>query len=102
MSEMRLDLTRHPAPVPTLLVELPSWPRTFLANLRETVAPRRLPPLDISPPPPAFWPDVFGQRSLAWSGFAKSSLTHIAGLGLLIGLTRLFARQPNGELVTAV
>ena len=101
MSEMRLDLTRHPAPVPTLLVELPSWPRTFLANLRETVAPRRLPPLDISSAPAAFWPDVFVQRSLPWSGFAKSSLTHIAGLALLIGLTRLFALQPHAEPVPA-
>jgi len=101
MSETRLDLTRHPAPVPTLLVELPSWPRTFLANLRDTLVPRRLPPLDIRSAPAAFWPDVFVQRRLPWGGFAKSTLTHVSAVALLIGFTRLFALQPHAEPVPA-
>jgi TonB family protein len=84
-----------------LLVELPSWPRAFFANLRETVAPRRLPPLEIRSAPAAFWPDVFVQRGLPWSGFAQSSLTHFVALALLIIFTRLLALEPHAQPVPA-
>jgi TonB family protein len=99
MPEAQLDQIRHPAPVPTLLVELPSWPRAFLANLLDTLAPRRLPPLEIRSAPAAFWPDVFVKRGLPWNGFAQSSLTHAAALALLIGFTRFFALQSHVEPV---
>ena len=99
MPEAQLDQIRHPAPVPTLLVELPSWPRAFLANLWDALAPRRLPPLEIRSAPAAFWPDVFVKRGLPWNGFAQSGITHAAALALLIVFTRLFALQPHGEPV---
>jgi len=99
MPEAQLDQIRHPAPVPRLLVELPSWTGTFLANLHDALAPRRLPPLDIRSAPAAFWPDVFVKRGLPWRGFAQSSLTHALALALLIGVSRFIALQPHAEPV---
>ncbi len=101
MSATRPDQSGHPVAVPALLVELPSWPRAFFANLRDTLAPRRLPPLEIRSAPAAFWPDVFVQRGLPWSGFAQSSLTHLLALALLIVFTRLLALRPQAEPVPA-
>lgn len=95
---MQLDQTQHAGPDLELLVELPSWRRSFLDNLRDTVAPKNLPPLDIRSAPSAFWPDVFVQHILPWNGFAQSGLTHVAAIALLIMLTRLFALQPRAEL----
>ena len=101
MSATRPDQSVHPVPVPALLVELPSWPRAFLGNLRDALSPRPLPPLDLRSAPAAFWPDVFVQRGLPWNGFAQSSLTHLLALALLIVFTRLLALQPHAEPVPA-
>ena len=84
----------QPAPVPRLLVELPSWPRTFVANLRDLVAPARLPELELRSAPAAFWPDVFVTRRLPWSRFVQSGIFHVIAFALLIALSRLIAMQP--------
>jgi TonB family protein len=78
-----------------LLVELPSWPRAFLENLRDIVFPRPLPALDLRSAPAPFWPDVFVKRSLPWSRFLQSVASHVIVFVLLIGLTRFFALQPR-------
>lgn len=84
-----------PAPVPRLLVELPSWRQVFLGNLGDLVFPRRLPPLELRSAPAAFWPDVFVQRRLPWERFLQSGALHAVAFVLLIGFTRFFALQPR-------
>jgi TonB family protein len=85
----------QPAPVPRLLVELPSWPRVFFGNLRDLVFPRRLPPLELRSTPAFFWPDVFVKHRLPWDRFLQSVAYHAIALVLLIGFTRFFAFQPR-------
>lgn len=86
---------RQSARVPRLLVELPSWRRVFIHNLRDLVFPRRLPPLELRSAPAPFWSDVFVKRPLPWNGFVQSGACHVVGFVLLIGLTRFFAMQPQ-------
>ena len=83
------------ATVPRLLVELPSWPRAFLANLRDLIVPRRQPALELQSAPAEFWPDVFVRRPLPWGGFFQSTGYHLIAGALLIAFTRLFAMQPR-------
>jgi TonB family protein len=90
-----LDEMPQSAPVPRLLVELPSWPRAFFGNLRDLVFPRRLPPLELRSAPAPFWPDVFVTRPLPWARFLQSVVYHAVAFALLIGLTRFFALQPQ-------
>ncbi len=90
-----LDEIPQPAPVPRLLVELPSWPRVFFGNLRDLVFPRRLPPLKLRSAPAPFWPDVFVTRRLPWGRFLQSGAYHVVTFVLLIGFTRFFALQPQ-------
>jgi len=95
MSGVRPDQIPQSAPVPRLLVELPSWPRVFFANLRDQLLPRRLPPLELHSAPAPFWHDVLVERPLPWGSFAQSVVCHaLAGI-LLIVFTRLFAMQPQ-------
>jgi TonB family protein len=85
----------QPVPVLRLLVELPSRPRVFFGNLRDFAFPRPLPPLELRSAPAPFWPDVFVKRPLPWSRFLQSGAGHVIVLGLLVGLTRFFALQPQ-------
>ena len=75
-----LDEIAPPAPVPRLLVELPSRPRVFFSNLRDLVFPRRLPPLELHSAPAQFWPDVFVTRPLPWARFLQSVVYHVVAL----------------------
>jgi len=86
------------APVPRLLVELPSWSEVFVGNLRDLVSPPQLPPLELRSAPAPFWPDVFVTRPLPWSRFLQSVGYHVVAFGLLAGLTRFFALQPRVEV----
>src|SRR5258708_5514977 len=83
------------APVPRLLVELPSWRITFFDNLRNLVRPRPVPPLELPSAPGQFWADVFVQRKLPWRRFLESGGYHIVALALLIVVTRFIAMQPR-------
>jgi TonB family protein len=87
--------TPPPVPAPRLLVELPSRSGVFLSNLRDIVAPRRLPPLELESAPAPFWHDVFVKRGLPWRAFLDSGACHLIACGLLIGLSRLIALQPQ-------
>ena len=83
------------APVPRLLVELPSWGDVFIGNLRDLVSPPQLPPLELRSAPAPFWPDVFVTRPLPWNRFLQSVAYHVVAFGLLVGFTRFFALQPQ-------
>src|SRR6266496_1292192 len=87
--------TPHSAPVPRLLVELPSRSGVFLGNLRDLLFPRRLAPLELRSAPAAFWPDVFVKRSLPWGRFVQSVIYHVTAGSLLVALTHFFALQPR-------
>src|SRR6476620_10445483 len=87
--------TAQSAPVPRLLVELPSWPRAFFRNLRDTVFPERLPPLELHSTPAEFWPDVFVHRTLPWGRFVQSGVYHALAGTALIAFAHLLALQPR-------
>jgi TonB family protein len=87
----------YPAPVPQLLVELPSWQGVFVGNLRDLVSPPQLPPLELRSAPAPFWADVFVTRPLPWNRFLQSVAYHLVAFGLLVGFTRFFALQPQVE-----
>ncbi len=87
----------HTAPVPRLLVELPSRRSIFFSNLRDFFWPRRLPPLELQSAPAAFWHDVFVAHGFPWDGLVQSGACHLIVLGILIGLSRLMALQPRVE-----
>ena len=87
--------TPHPAPAPRLLVELPSRSRVFLGNLRDLVSPHRLPPLELQSAPAPFWHDVFVKNGMPWRRFLDSGACHLIAGGLLVGLSRLLALQPQ-------
>jgi len=90
-----LEEISQSAPLPCLLVELPSWPRIFFGNLRDLIFARSLPPLDLRSPPAPFWADVFVERRLPWARFLQSVAYHGIALALLIAFTRFFALQPQ-------
>ncbi len=83
------------APVPRLLVELPSWPRAFAGNLRDLVSPPRLPQLELQSAPAPFWPDVFVKRGIPWRRFLDSGVCHVIACVLIVGISRLIALQPQ-------
>jgi len=85
----------QPAPVPRLLVELPSWPRVFFGNLFDFVFPVRPRRLELQSAPAPFWPDVFVKRGLPWRRFFESGVLHVIACAVLIGFTRFFALQPQ-------
>lgn len=85
----------RPAPVPRLLVELPSRPRVFFSNLRDLLFSPGAAALDLYSVPGDFWPDVFVNRPLPWARFSQSVLYHVLAGFLLIAGTRFFAMQPR-------
>jgi TonB family protein len=85
-------------PAPRLLVELPSWRRNFVDNLRDLISPRPLPRLELQSAPAPFWPDVFVKRELPWRRFLDSGVCHLLAWAVLIGISRLLALQPRAEL----
>jgi TonB family protein len=83
------------APDLRLLVELPSWPRVFLGNLRDLLYPRRHPPLRLRSAPAPFWHDVFVNRGLPWRRFLQSGAYHVLALTLLITASHLIPSEPQ-------
>jgi len=83
----------RPAAVPGLLVELDSWPRVFLGNLRDLMS-RRQPALRLESAPAAFWSDVFVQRRMPWRRFLESLGYHVLGLIALVSFSRFSLQHP--------
>ena len=77
-------------PVPSLLVQLEPWHRTFLHNLVDLVWPRRQPALLLSSRPGAFWPDVFVPSRLPWNKFSQSAIGHVALIVLLLATVQFW------------
>jgi len=95
MSEVALPAELELPPVPTLLVELPPWPRVFFGNLGDLLAPHPLPQLALESAPAPFWTDVFVERDLPWRRFFESGGYHLLALALLLSLSRFLALQPQ-------
>jgi TonB family protein len=93
MTEPGVPLSPESVTVPSLLVELPAWPRVFLVNLRDLLYPRSLPRLELRSAPAAFWPDVFVRRGLPWRHFLESAGYHFLILGLLVPFSRFLTPQ---------
>lgn len=81
-----------PAPVPGFLVELDSWPRVFLGNLRDLIS--RQPALRLESAPGAFWSDVFVPRRMPWRRFLESLGYHVLALAALVSLSRFSDLHP--------
>lgn len=90
-----IDETLQSAPAPRLLIELPSRSRVFFGNLRDIVSPRHLPALELESAPAPFWHDVFVKSGMPWRAFLDSGACHLIVCGLLIGLSRFIALQPQ-------
>jgi TonB family protein len=86
---------RKPAPlaVPTLLITLEPWRRTFFRNLWDLFRVEQRPPLRLVSRPGAFWPDVFVSSYLPWGRFLQSSLGHILIIVALVGWSRLWPQR---------
>jgi TonB family protein len=95
MSEAGVLPRLEPASAPSLLVELPSWPRVFFGNLFDLLNPRRPPQLVLQSAPAPFWPDVFVKRGLPWRRFLESGGYHLLALALLLSLSRFLALAPQ-------
>ena len=91
-----VEIPRDP-PVPRILVELPPRSRVFLTNLRDSLLPRRLPPLELKSAPGSFWPDVFVKGRLPWYSWLESCAYHVIAVTLLIGITRVLPLRPRVE-----
>jgi TonB family protein len=92
------ELKRRPGPVsvPTFLVRVDPWHKTFFRNLRDLVKRRREAPLRAVSRPGRFWNDVFVASPLPWRGFAESGAAHAAVIAILWGASALL---PQGTRV---
>jgi protein TonB len=83
-------------PAPSLLVELPSWPRVFFGNLCDVIAAPFLkkPPLYLSSRPAAFWPDVFVNRRMPVAPLRQSALYHIFVVVAVWGFSYTWLGRP--------
>jgi TonB family protein len=94
------ELKRRPGPVavPTFLVRVDPWHKTFFRNLRDLVRRGQQPPLRVVSRPGAFWDDVFVPSPLPWGRFAQSAVGHAAVIAMLFGASVLW---PQGTRVVA-
>jgi TonB family protein len=83
------------APVPQLMVDLPSWPKVFFGNLCDLAFPEHPDPAEVTSSPGEFWPDVFVARPLPWNRFLQSGIYHVLAAGILIGISQILALQPR-------
>jgi len=94
------ELKRRPGPVavPTFLVKVDPWRKTFVRNLRDLVWRRRQSPLRVVSRPGTFWDDVFVVAPLPWSRFAQSAVGHAAVIAMLLSASALW---PQGTRVVS-
>jgi TonB family protein len=86
---------RNPArvAVPTFLITVDPWHKSFFRNLADLFRLEQRPPLQVVSRPAAFWPDVFVSRRLPWGRFLQSSLGHILVIAALWGWARLWPQR---------
>ena len=92
-----VEQIRHSPQPPRLLVELPSRPKVFFGNLLYNLFPWQLSRLQLQSAPAPFWPDVFVERRLPWSGFLKSGAFHVIAIIILVGLAQVLSLGPRVE-----
>ncbi|MGH9497567.1 MAG: energy transducer TonB [Terriglobales bacterium] len=94
------ELKRRPGPiaVPTFLIRVDPWHKTFFRNLRDLMGRSQPPALRVVARPGTFWDDVFVADPLPWSRFAQSAVGHAAVIAMLWGFSALW---PQGSRVTA-
>jgi TonB family protein len=92
------ELKRRPGPVavPTFLVRVEPWHRTFSRNLRDLVRRRREAPLRVVSRPGRFWDDVFVASPLPWRQFGESVVAHAVFIAMLLSTSVLW---PEGTRV---
>jgi TonB family protein len=79
--------------VPTFLVTLEPWHKSFLRNLADLFRFGQRPPLRVVSRSADFWPDVFVSRHLPWGRFLQSALCHILVIATLWGWARLWPQR---------
>jgi TonB family protein len=94
------ELQRRPVPVavPSFLVRVDPWHRTFFRNLRDLVRRRKESPLRVVSRPGKFWDDVFVASPLPWRRFAESAVGHAGVIAMVLGASMLW---PQGTRVVA-
>lgn len=86
------ELKRRPGPVavPTLLISVEPWRKTFFRNLRDLVWQRQQSPLKVVSRPGTFWDDVFVASPLPWGKFGESAILHAILIAALWGTSPLW------------
>jgi TonB family protein len=86
------ELKRRPGPVavPTFLVRVDPWHRTFFRNLRDLVRRRKEAPLRVVSRPGTFWDDVFVASPLPWRRFGESVVAHAVFIAMLLSTSLLW------------
>ena len=94
------ELKKRPGPVavPTFLVKVDPWHKTFIRNLRDLMRQRQEAPLRVVSRPGAFWDDVFVASPLPWRRFAESVAAHAMFIAMLLSTSVLW---PPGTRVVA-
>ncbi|MGH9670735.1 MAG: hypothetical protein ACRD3A_11575, partial [Terriglobales bacterium] len=87
------------AHIPSLLVELEPWGKTFLENLQDWIFRREPPPLRLTFAPAAFWPDVFVATPLPLRSLGQSALYHMFLLVVLFGLSTLSLARRHAQAI---
>jgi TonB family protein len=92
------ELKRRPGPVavPTFLVKVDPWHKTFSRNLRDLVWRRRETPLRVVSREAKFWDDVFVASPLPWRRLGESWAAHAAVIAMLWGASAVW---PQGTRV---
>ena len=93
------ELKRRPGPVavPTFLVRVEPWPKTFLRNLRDLLRLRKETPWRVVRRPGMFWDDVFVVSPLPWRQFAESAVAHAGLIALLVSVSILWPPKETRE-----
>jgi len=91
--ESELKRRRGPVAVPTFLVRVDPWHKTFFRNLLDLVRRQQQAPLRIVSRPGTFWDDVFVASRLPWVRFAESGAAHVVVIAMLWGASALWSQR---------
>lgn len=90
--ESELKRRQNPVAVPTFLIRVDPWHKTFFRNLRDLVRRQQETPLRVVPRPGTFWDDVFVASPLPWARFAESGAGHAAVIAMLWGASAIWSQ----------
>lgn len=89
------ELKRRPeaVAVPTFLVRIDPWHKTFYRNLRDLARRRDEGQWRVVSRPGTFWDDVFVVSPLPWRRFAESGAAHAGLIAMLLGASVLSPQE---------